>query len=213
MVIESSTFLYDRRTIDRYGEPDSVGIIGFIFRKGEVRKFSNILVSMLVLPPIYSGIDQPMSLDGLCLTLHDHVREVQSTLTYREVLRGHATRAYRVQASKRPQAYGVLRRVGHATIELAEPEPENERKEQEGGIDKRHERPSICIDPIATPFLRMLGRIYLPYRRKGNHRKPPLMMVVNGMRVTKQASYMGPLTRDRNRLLYECSLFSPYLPS
>jgi hypothetical protein len=96
-----------------------------IFQEDGLRKFSHILVSMLMLPPIYSGIDQTMSPDGSCFTLHDYVCKVQSTLTYRE---DRATCACLVQASKRSQAHGEMERVSHTTIELAVPEPGNECK-------------------------------------------------------------------------------------
>jgi hypothetical protein len=121
-----------------------------IFTEDGLERFSHILIAMMVFPPLYSGIDQTTSPDGLCFTLDDYVCHVQSTLTYREVLRGHATRAYLVRASKRQQTQGIARVATCETFELADPAPESDRKEAgacEGRADKRHERCSSFLDP------------------------------------------------------------------
>jgi hypothetical protein len=79
-----------------------------IFQKDGLKKLSHFLVSMLVLPPLYLGIDQTMAPDGSSFTMHDYVCEIQDTLTYRDGLQGTGTRVYLVRPSKRPQARGGL---------------------------------------------------------------------------------------------------------
>ena len=100
-----------------------------ILTRAGCQAFSKVLVALLLLPPLYAGIDQTMSPNGLTFTLHDYVCDVQSTLAYRECIRGHATRAYIVKTRKRTginNGKKWLEKVVFKTVEFANPDTERD---------------------------------------------------------------------------------------
>jgi hypothetical protein len=79
--------------------------------------FAKTLVALPLLPPLYARIDETTSPDGLKFTSHNYVCDVESTLTYRECLRGHATRAYLAKVCETRQINRISEGIKYGTVD------------------------------------------------------------------------------------------------
>jgi hypothetical protein len=111
--------------------------------------FAKTLVALLLLPPLYAGIDETMSPDGLTFTLHNHVCDVESTLTYRECLRGHSTRAYLAKVRETRLINRSSEGIEYGTVELSNCVAADDRGGGETCEGRMNEqRCSSMVDPV-----------------------------------------------------------------
>jgi hypothetical protein len=131
--------------------------------------FAKTLVALLLLPPLYAGIDETMSPDGLTFTLHNHVCDVESTLTYRECLRGHSTRAYLTKVRETRQINRSPEGIEYGIVELSNCVAADDRSGGETYEGRMNEqRYSNMVDPVVEDIQAEASPLRLsPIQEKG----------------------------------------------